>query len=265
MKTRKKRILITVIAIGIVLILLAVYAPLYVTNYKANLAFWRFIPTRLPQGFTVTAHSGCEGTDPNTLSSLEAGFRSGAEIVEFDLHFDEDGNCVLSHDKPQKESTYTTLEEAFRFLADKTTLRANLDLKSTDNMPLVYRLIKKYDLESRVFFTGVNEERVDILRSQCPGISYYLNVSAKLTSKEDIESLLQTVENLGAVGINVHHSEITKKVVDACHKKGLLVSIFTADKPVTLSHVLLFSPDNITTRQPSQLKEIVSVRPNRLP
>ena len=261
MSEKKKRKIVGIVIAAVVISLLAVFVPLYITNYAVNLAFWRFIPTRLPAGFTVTAHSGCEDTQENTVYSMQVGYESGAEIVEIDLHFNEKGECVLSHDKPVEGETYTTLEEAFVFLAEKSALRANLDLKSTDNMPFVYDLIVKYGLNDRVFFTGVNEERAAIIREQCPGVSYYLNVGIEKNTKEAVEAAVRTTLECGAVGVNIHHSSLSKRLVDACHKEGLLVSVYTVSKPVQIPHVLLYAPDNVTTRRPVQVKKVVNTRP----
>ena len=49
----------------------------------------------LPEGFTVTAHTGCEGADDNTLESISRGAVAGADIVEIDLHFLPDNTPVL--------------------------------------------------------------------------------------------------------------------------------------------------------------------------
>ncbi|MCQ2463606.1 MAG: hypothetical protein MJ177_09445, partial [Clostridia bacterium] len=53
----------------------------------------------LPADFTITAHTGCMGTKPNSLDSICAGDRYKSDIVEFDLRFDPDGNPVLWHDE----------------------------------------------------------------------------------------------------------------------------------------------------------------------
>lgn len=257
----KKKTKIVLIVVAAFLALTAVLVPLYILNDDFNLAVWRFIPTGLPQGFTVTAHSGCEGTQAGTISSMQTGVDAGAEIVEIDLHFNDEGECVLAHDKPVPGESYTTLEEAFLFLAKEKSLKANLDLKSTDNMPFVYRLIEKYDLKTRVFFTGVNEERAATLKKDCPGVAYYLNVGEKSRTKDEVAATIERVENCGAVGVNLHYSRLTKRLVEECHKNGLLVSVYTVDKTVLIPHVILYSPDNITTRRPVCVKRVVTTRP----
>ena len=48
-----------------------------------------------------TAHTGCMGTKANSIQSIEAGYKNGASIVEFDLNYDKNGEPVLSHDEPK--------------------------------------------------------------------------------------------------------------------------------------------------------------------
>lgn len=39
----------------------------------------------------ITAHSGCMGTAPNSLQSVAAGLRAGAEVIEVDVRMTRDG------------------------------------------------------------------------------------------------------------------------------------------------------------------------------
>ena len=128
-------------------------------------------------------------------------------------------------------------------------------------MPFVFELIVKHRLQAQVFFTGVNEERALVLRERCPGIPYYLNYGEKAKNKEEADAIVAMVKEAGAIGLNIHYSCLNKRIVDACHKNGLLVSVFTMDKTVLIPHVLLFSPDNVTTRRPVQVKKAVESRP----
>ena len=80
----------------------------------------------LPEGFTVTAHSGSMGFPDNSIEAMEAGVRAGAAIVEFDLRFTKEGEPVLSHDAPRGECA--TLGDAFAFLAAHPDVLANVDI-----------------------------------------------------------------------------------------------------------------------------------------
>ena len=52
----------------------------------------------IPEGFTLTAHTGCEGTKDNSLDAITLGFGCGADIVEIDLDdFGIDGTGELTY------------------------------------------------------------------------------------------------------------------------------------------------------------------------
>ncbi len=213
---------------------------------------------KFSENFTLTAHTGCEGTQDNSLESIKSGFENGADIVEFDLNFNSDGKPVLSHDEPQGECV--TLDEAFSVAAQYSNLKLNVDVKNTENLKAVAELAEKYNLKNRIFFTGITQNDVEALKQQTPEISYYLNMDVDKTQKHNrdyIGSLADTVQNEGAVGINFHYSALSEELVEIFHQRGLLVSVWTVNKKFHMYKVMKLSPDNITTRYPSQIKKII--------
>ena len=212
----------------------------------------------LPDRFTITAHSGCEHTPDNTILSIERAFESGADVTEIDLSFNKDGVPVLSHDKPKGGEP--TLAEAFRKLADCAPMQMNIDVKSTDNLTEVRRLAEESGVLDRVFYTGVSEEFLDAVRTQTPMIPYYLNADLPVPEKqtdEFLQELIRTVRCAGAIGINAHHGNVSSRLVGTAHKNGLLFSIWTVDHKSDMLRVLGFAPDNITTRKPSALRQLI--------
>ncbi len=213
----------------------------------------------LPDGFTLTAHTGCVDTKDNSLEAIEKGASCGADIVEFDLYFDKNGTPVLSHDKPKGGEV--TLDEAFKKVSELESLRANVDVKKTDNLKSVVELAEKHGISDRMFFTGVFLKDVEVVKRDAPGVTYYLNIDVAKPSKqtpEYLDSLVEKVKSSGAVGINMSKKNITKKLVDAFHENGLEVSVWTVNKKSEMYSVLLLGPDNITTRRPDMLKEIIN-------
>lgn len=214
----------------------------------------------LPEGFTVTAHTGCEETEDNSLDSIRKGYESGADIVEFDLNFTSNGEAVLSHDEPQ--SGCVTLDEAFALIAELPDLKVNVDCKSVANLKVVTELAKKHRISDRIFYTGIREENIKVVREQTPDIAYWLNFDVdaeKNTDEEYLLSLAKKTREVGAVGININYGTCSKQLVDVFHREGLLVSIWTVNKKLDMIKTISFCADNITTRQPSQLVEIVEL------
>ncbi|MCR4661922.1 MAG: glycerophosphodiester phosphodiesterase [Clostridia bacterium] len=258
--TKNKRIIIIIVSIFAALV---VAFTLLSTLYDDfNLLLWSKTPIDLPEGFTITAHAGCENTVQNSMESIEKGYMVNAQIVEFDINCTENGECVLSHDKPKAGVTYVTLDDALTYVASKDQLKANLDIKCTDYMDKVYESIVSHNLKDRVFFTGIEDKDIATVKTNCPDIGFYLNVRKLCVTKKDINNVVGLVLDSGAIGINLHYAKLTKGLCQACHDNGLLVSVFTPDRMVDISHVLRYSPDNITSRRPTLVIKAIETRKN---
>ena len=254
--SEKQKIVSAVICTALVAVCVAgtcVYARHQrLLTYKAD-------SSPLLAGFTYTAHTGCMDTPDNSLEAIEKGAENGAQIVEFDLNFTADNKAILSHDAPKGGEV--TLEEAFQKLSAYEKLKANVDAKSTANLGEVQALAEKYGLLDRIFYTGIELDDVEAVRHDSPKIKYFLNVSIEKTknkNEEYIASLVKTVSDSGAVGINFSKKYATEEIVRAFHDAGLLVSVWTADSDYDIYRILSLSPDNITTRRPDKLKDIVN-------
>ena len=213
----------------------------------------------LPKDFTITAHTGCMDTKENSLESIKKGIENGASVVEFDLYFNDKGEPVLSHDEPVGDEV--TLDEAFEYISQFDNVKVNVDIKTCDALEKVYPTAQKYGIEDRIFYTGVKEEFVESVKTDSPQVKYFLNVDvekSKNTDKEYLLSLVEKVKNAGAIGINFNYKNASKELVKVFRENGLLVSIWTVDDEYNMYKILSFEPDNMTTRNPDKLSEIVN-------
>lgn len=212
----------------------------------------------LPNGFTITAHTGCMETKQNSLESMKMGVENAANIIEFDLRANKNAELVLSHDEPKGGEV--TLNKAFECLSTFKNIKANVDIKMVDELEKVYPLAKEYNVADKIFYTGVKDEFVDAVRSKSPEVPYFLNVKVskiKNKNKKYLLSLVEKVKNAGAIGINFKYTSASKKLVNIFHENGLLVSIWTVDNEHNMYKILSFGPDNITTRHPDKLSKII--------
>lgn len=200
----------------------------------------------LPQGFTVTAHSGSMGLPDNSIEAMEAGVAAGAQIVEFDLQYNDAGEPVLSHDAPAGQCV--TLLDALAFLAAHPDVRANVDVKDTTHLECVEPMAKEAGVLDRIFFTGLDEEDIPTAREKCPSVPYYLNVD--IPRFANIRKLAAKVRALGALGVNISTGNLSPRLTRVFHKEGLLVSVWTINKKAEAQYVLMMQPDNVTTCKP---------------
>ncbi len=207
----------------------------------------RFTKTiELPRGFTVTAHAGSMGLPANSIEAMEAGVRAGAQIVELDLQYDENGEPVLSHDEP--DGICPTLREAFAFLAAHPDIRTNVDVKDTTHLECVEPLAKEMGVLDRIFFTGLFEEDIPTAREKCPSVPYYMNVH--ISRFANVQELAKKVRALGALGVNISADSLSARLTRVFHEEGLLVSVWTIDRKMQAQCVLMLQPDNVTTHKP---------------
>lgn len=251
---KKKVIIATVVLLAIFLVGSGIFFG--VRAMKLN--EYKNMEIKLPEGFTITAHTGCMDSEDNSLEAIKLGAENGAKIVEFDLYFTENGEPVLSHDEPIGNEV--TLEEAFAYLALFKDVQANVDAKTVDALEKVYPLAQKYGIEDRIFYTGINEDDVETVKKNSPQMQYYLNFDVDKSKNKDREYLLTLVEkvkSVGAVGINFSYKSASKELVEVFHENDLLVSIWTVNDEYNMYKILSFEPDNITTRHPDVLTEII--------
>ena len=242
-------------------LLLSIFSVLLISILILTVLFMELkkMKTDLPENFTYTAHTGCVKTPDNSLAAIEEGVKYGADIVEFDLNFLPDGTPVLSHDKPKGNEV--TLDEAFKKISEYENIKVNVDVKTTKNLKAVYPLAQKYGLEDRIFYTGINIDFVEAVKKDSPEVPYYLNVNVEKPRKqtpEYLQSLVITVKDSGAIGINFNKDHATKKLVEAFHENDLEVSIWTVNQKRKMYKILALAPDNITTRRPDKLQEILN-------
>ena len=223
----KKKYLI----ISIILMIILILGFLVGTYFIISFCIFKYVKKYNNENLTVTAHADCEDNEPNSIASLECGYNSGAQILEFDLYFDKNKVPYLSHG--ELKGNEIKLQEAFEFLAINQNVKANIDVKKIDNMPEVFNLIKFYNLINRVFFTGVEEKFVEAVRAGCPGIPYYLNYKPKffkINNKNYIKELVKIVKEKKAIGINMPHYYLSKKLVEIFHEEDLFVSVWTVNQ-----------------------------------
>lgn len=245
-------------ALAVVIIAVAVFVLLSVKR-KNKTEFYKNKPLRLPEGFTLTAHTGCMGTKNNSLEAIEKGVECGADTVEFDLYFTADGTPVLSHDKPRGGEV--TLDEAFKKVSEYEKLTVNVDVKTCAYLEKVVPLAQKHGILDRIFYTGVFASWVNDVRTKSPQVKYLLNTDVKSENKhtkEYLQSLVDLVKSNGAIGINMNKNNASKKLVDYFHANNLLVSVWTVSEEKDMHRILYFAPDNITTRNPELLNKIIN-------
>lgn len=250
----KKKTKIIIGALTVTVVAAAAITAGYISNVKSKKAV-------MPESFTITAHTGCEGAKDNSIEAIELGIAAGANIVEFDLSFNSEGEAYLAHDEIEEDSV--TLKQAFETVAKYDKIRVNVDCKSTQNLKLVSEIASECGILDRIFYTGIGEDAVQAAKSATPEVPYYLNTDIDKSKKNDdeyIKGLIDKTKALGAIGINIGFGGASERMTELFHAEGLEVSVYTVNSSLDMHKVLSLGCDNITTRQPKKLTEIIKTK-----
>ena len=101
----------------------------------------------------ITAHSGAEGTEDNTLESLHVMLSTGADAVEVDV-MSHDSALYLSHDPMIPQKKYATLKDAFSILAAVPDILMNIDVKTAGLIDDIVLLARFAAVQNRIIITG---------------------------------------------------------------------------------------------------------------
>ena len=214
----------------------------------------------LPDGFTVTAHTGAQFTRRNSLGSIRKAIAVGCDITEMDVTFRKDGTVVIVHMENPSDTDGILFDDALEQVAKSPRIKVNLDLKAFWNTAAVQQAVCRPGLLERVFYTGVYIGNAEQVRNGSPDIPYYINERIsddKLKNREYIEQVARNITEAGGIGLNSNFHGINALVVEVMHKNGLLVSAWTVNKKKDQLRMLALGVDNITTTAPVKLMRLV--------
>lgn len=202
----------------------------------------------------VTAHTGCMDTKMNSIESALKGVSEGADIVEVDVRFTESKVPVLSHDavKDGNSESIVKLRSIIEIMKDYPNIMVNLDIKEAQGIGSLREMLYEDGIHHRVFFTGIEPNSVDKVREECPGISYLINFAPdplKIRDGEYLKTLVEMVNNYGAIGINLNYSFATEELVKAFHEADKKVYVWTVDKEQDIKNMMQLEVDSITSRR----------------
>lgn len=261
--------------------------------YLLNKERERLEMTVAPQ---ITAHSGCEGTERDSLESIKIAIDLGVDAVEVDVRKSPDGTLRISHDRKASSAMYEQvprLEEVFAMLRS-TRLSVNCDLKEREHLYDVLALALKYGFgPDRLILTGsVSPEQLaydgDIrfrasVHMNIEELFKYLYLQAEGRSIADFPRLMvepwaftrQYMSDLGSHltqviafvnaldidTINFPYHGLTEECCRTLEKAGVAVSVWTMDDEASLDAILGYSVSNlrnITTRQVRMVQDRMS-------
>jgi len=227
----------------------------------------------------VISHRTNAGSSPsNSLAGILAALDDGAEAIEIDVRATVDGVPALLHDPtfvsaagatyrlaetparslaeialrdPHGEGTYRipTLRDAIPLLGDG--VRIVLDIKVPGLSPAVSALVRTAGLLDRCLVWAFDPAVTDEYRMALPEAEISLLVDAGSMREHGYGSYLDVAAEQGLAGVSLHHPLVSAEVVEAAHRRGLLVYAWTVDEEADLRRVHAARVDGICTDHPA--------------
>lgn len=242
----------------------------------------------------ITAHEGCEGTPENTLYSVQAGIKAGADIIEVDISTTKDKVAVLSHSsnivtksgkmKPLSDFMYkellalennkelvfdhpqgkiTRLVEVFEIIRSSNKI-LNLDVKNDNSIDTLIDTVRNEKMTDYVFISGCERIRASHLKTNYPEFQVLLNVGESVSilngmdSMTAVKTICRYATLAGCCGINIPYKYCTMDLVNYAHLRFLPVSVWTIDDPSEMKKYIDMGVFSITTNKPEKLRSIMN-------
>ena len=232
----------------------------------------------------VTGHRGASGTVPeNTLGAFKRALELGADAIELDVHRTKDGQMVVIHDDTVNRTTngrgavaemtfeqirtlrtengeqVPTLQEVFDLVAGKATIFVEIKSPGTDAVaPLIHGAVKKGQfIYAQLPVISFNHPLLGTLKQANPDI-----LTGATFDKDDCKNMVARAEAIGASAINPHHSKADAATVEAAHKAGLAVNVWTVNEHDDIRRVIKAGVDAVMSDFPDRVKRVQQVDGN---
>ena len=243
----------------------------------------------------VTAHSGCEDTPRDSMESIDAALRLGADAIEVDVRVDEKGDLRISHNAvlQTEYETKPRFSDVLEKIRD-TQLKLNCDVKEPAALYALLREAKQYGFtRDRLILTGcvspeqlvrdsgivkaaravVNVEEVFkvlfLYHSDEFTIGMYYDLMShpmdylkglfdSETMAPYIEDFIKLLKYCGADACNMPYAMLDMPVIPALKEAGIPISVWTVDDAEIVEKCLDCGVWNITTRKVQQALEVKS-------
>lgn len=227
----------------------------------------------------VVAHRGYWDTPNNNQNSITALKRAQSIPVygsEFDVNMTSDGVMIVSHG-PKLETIADVQKASYKEVkklrlknGEKVpTLKEYLKQGKKGDIKLIFELkvhpagekeniavkksadmVKKMKLQDKVEFISFSLEACKQLAQLMPECRVqYLN--GKIPPKE--------LKEMGIMGLDYHYSQIQKNPqwIEEAHKLGMIVNVWTVNKPELIKEMIDLKVDFITTDAPELVLEML--------
>jgi glycerophosphoryl diester phosphodiesterase len=215
-------------------------------------------------------HRGAAGHAPeNTLAAIQKGIALGIDFAEIDVRRTADGVLVVLHDETVNRTTdgkgrvdrlslqdvkkfdagngeqIPTLEEVLRITAGRAGLMLELKVKGVAQQAV--EAVRGAGFRDPVIYASFLHDELTHVRAVDPGASHMM-----LFGRLPQAPVARAIEH-GPSHVGLRHDTATRRLVEAFHRAGLLVFVYTADSPGDIQHALSVGVDGVISNFPERI------------
>lgn len=238
----------------------------------------------------ITAHSGCEGTERDSLESIEKALQYNADAIEIDVRRAQDGVLRLSHNLLSEDEYKSKALVADAFDRIKNTdLLVNCDIKEPAALYYTLDLAASFGLtRERLIITGctsaeqlvrdphlVDKAQVFANIEQLLKYDYFMshifsgvhdflqNLDEPVgkvkyefqMNDETIQKVIDYCKLLHVQGLNLPYQVLDDHFAEVMNEEHVPFSVWTVNDKVLAGHLLLLNAFNITTRAVKDIED----------
>lgn len=221
----------------------------------------------------IIGHRGAAGRAPeNTMSSFEAAFKAGADMIELDVRLTADNRLVVIHDSRLLRTHHlrdlvanVTYERLRKLTVDRPVplleeildiyfgrILLNIELKSRGSGEQLVRLLKKHyiakasDWDKVIVSSFRGSELVQVRQ-----LAKRANLALLHSENPFIFVAYHRLINLTAVGF--HRLYLNRLALEIARCAGIFIYVYTVDRPGALRHLEEKGVQGVVTNYPDKL------------
>lgn len=145
--------------------------------------------------------------------------------------------------------------------------RVYIELKTDDRrrvlLDTVISHVRSFGMERSVTLLSFDHEIIALAKIQAPEIRTAVTFPTNKRSLVSAKSIIRELERVFADEAALHVSLATRRTVEAVHKRGLSVSVWTANAKLVMRRLIACEVDSIMTNFPDRLIHIIDSPKNQ--
>ena len=141
--------------------------------------------------------------------------------------------------------------------------RFNIDAKSEAVVEPLLSLIRKHGATQRVCIGAFDDDRLARVRTSLPGVCTTMGPNAIARLKAGSLRVPAGRPSGDCAQVPIHHGRwtvVTRRFVQAAHRRGIQVHVWTIDDPDEMEALLDLGVDGLMTDRPSVLRDVYRAR-----